>query len=339
MELIKEMREGKETALARLISLVERNDPQAPDIMRAIQPLLGNAYTIGITGPPGAGKSSLTNKLTQQLREQGFTVGIIAIDPSSPFTGGAVLGDRVRMEDHYLDPGVFIRSLASRGSHGGLAEATKDAIKILDASGKDFIIVETVGVGQTELDVIQAVDTVAVVLVPEGGDAIQMLKAGLMEIADTFVVNKADRDGAPQIVTSLKSILHLKYSTSGNITRRESATDEIWEVPVCATQGMSGEGVDEMLASINKHRDFITRTGELDRRRRERRREDLMSKLQFLMRDTLQTACADSGDIGEIVERVVTGVDASHSVIKELLPLTLDYMRNQSKNISTGVTS
>jgi len=333
------MREGKETALARLISLVERNDPQAPDIMRAIQPLLGNAYTIGITGPPGAGKSSLTNKLTQQLREQGFTVGIIAIDPSSPFTGGAVLGDRVRMEDHYLDPGVFIRSLASRGSHGGLAEATKDAIKILDASGKDFIIVETVGVGQTELDVIQAVDTVAVVLVPEGGDAIQMLKAGLMEIADTFVVNKADRDGAPQIVTSLKSILHLKYSTSGKITRRESATDEIWEVPVCATQGMSGEGVDEMLASINKHRDFITRTGELDRRRRERRREDLMSKLQFLMRDTLQTACADSGDIGEIVERVVTGVDASHSVIKELLPLTLDYMRNQSKNISTGVTS
>jgi len=297
VELIKEMREGKETALARLISLVERNDPQAPDIMRAIQPLLGNAYTIGITGPPGAGKSSLTNKLTQQLREQGFTVGIIAIDPSSPFTGGAVLGDRVRMEDHYLDPGVFIRSLASRGSHGGLAEATKDAIKILDASGKDFIIVETVGVGQTELDVIQAVDTVAVVLVPEGGDAIQMLKAGLMEIADTFVVNKADRDGAPQIVTSLKSILHLKYC------------------------------------------DFITRTGELDRRRRERRREDLMSKLQFLMRDTLQTACADSGDIGEIVERVVTGVDASHSVIKELLPLTLDYMRNQSKNISTGVTS
>lgn len=334
MELIKKMLDGKEAALARLISLVERNDPQVPEIMQTIQPLLGKAYTIGITGPPGAGKSSLTNQLTKRLREQGFTVGIVAIDPSSPFTGGAVLGDRVRMEEHYLDPGVFIRSLASRGSHGGLAQATKDAIKILDASGKDFIIVETVGVGQTELDVIQTVDTVSVVLVPEGGDAIQMLKAGLMEIADTFVVNKADRDGAPQIVTSLKSILHLKYSTSGNITRRDSATDEVWEVPVCPTQGMSGEGVDDMLAWINKHRAFIERTGELERRRKERRREDLLSKLQFLMRDTLEIACRDSGEIGDLVERVVTGADASHTVIKDLLPLTLDYMKNQSNKIS-----
>ncbi len=333
IELIDNMRAGKEAALARLISLAERNDPQLSDVMQNIQPQLGNAYTIGITGPPGAGKSSLTNQLTQQLRQQGYTVGIIAIDPSSPFTGGAVLGDRVRMEDHYLDPGVFIRSMASRGSHGGLARAAKDAIKILDASGKDFILVETVGVGQTELDVMQTVDTVAVVLVPEGGDAIQMLKAGLMEIADLFVVNKADRDGAPQIVSALKSILHLKYTTSGNITKRESAGDEVWEVPVVATQGISGEGVGEMLARINRHREFIQASGELEHRRKQRRREDLLSQLQYLMRETLEQACEESDDIHTLVNRVVAGDDASHAVIGKLLPLTLDYMQNQSKKL------
>ena len=330
MELIEKMRNGSEAALARLISLAERNDPKVPEIMQTIQPMLGNAYAIGITGPPGAGKSSLTNQLTQHLREQNFTVGIIAIDPSSPFTGGAVLGDRVRMEEHYLDPDVYIRSMASRGSHGGLARATKDAIKILDASGKDFILVETVGVGQTELDVMQTVDTVCVVLVPEGGDAIQMLKAGLMEIADIFVVNKADRDGAPQVVTALKSILHLKYSTSGQFSRRENASQAIWEVPVCPTQGISGEGVSKMLNTINAHKDFIQQSGELDRRRKERRKEDLLSQLQHLMRETLVTACEQSEEINDLMKKVENGVDAGHAVIEDLLPLTLNFMLNQS---------
>ncbi|MBV1883258.1 MAG: methylmalonyl Co-A mutase-associated GTPase MeaB [Pseudomonadales bacterium] len=326
MELIDKMRSGNEAALARLISLAERNDSKNPEVMQAIQPLLGNAFTIGITGPPGAGKSSLTNRLTQLLREQGFTVGIIAIDPSSPFSGGAVLGDRVRMEEHYLDPGVYIRSMASRGSHGGLARATKDAIKILDAAGKDFILVETVGVGQTELDVMQTVDTVCVVLVPEGGDAIQMLKAGLMEIADLFAVNKSDRDGAPQVVSALKSILHLKYSTSGQFSQRKNAGQEIWEVPVCPTQGISGEGVLNLLETIRQHQTFIKQSGELDRRRKERRKEDLLSQLQHSMRETLEVACVQSDEIRTLMNKVENGTEASHGVIHKLLPLTLNFM-------------
>ncbi|HEV8713889.1 MAG TPA: methylmalonyl Co-A mutase-associated GTPase MeaB, partial [Candidatus Binatia bacterium] len=202
-QLLEKMAAGNEVALARLMTLVERDGSEVGAILAAIAPKLGNAFTIGITGPPGAGKSSVVDRLAALMRQAGKTVGVVAVDPSSPFSGGALLGDRIRMSQHYLDKGVFIRSMATRGSHGGMARATKDVIKLLDASGRDYVLVETVGVGQTELDVMGTTDTVIVILVPEAGDGVQVMKAGLMEIADIFVVNKADRDGANRMLTEL----------------------------------------------------------------------------------------------------------------------------------------
>src|SRR4030043_2407967 len=207
-ELVEEMLAGNVLSLARLITRVERDGADVPRIMKQIYPKLGKAYCAGITGPPGSGKSTIVDRLTAVMRQDCLSVGIIAADPTSPFTGGAVLGDRIRMQQHYLDEGGFIRSMATRGSHGGLPRATGGVIKLLDAFGKHFIVVETVGVGQTELDIMQNADTVVVALVPEAGDTIQTMKAGLMEIADIFAVNKADRPGADYLVGELMSMLH-----------------------------------------------------------------------------------------------------------------------------------
>ncbi|MDP6783417.1 MAG: methylmalonyl Co-A mutase-associated GTPase MeaB, partial [Dehalococcoidia bacterium] len=216
MDLVERMLAGGQQPLARLITLVERESTEVPQIMKLIQPHLGKAHIIGITGPPGAGKSTMVDKLTAQIRKRGATVGIVAVDPTSPFSGGAVLGDRIRMQQHYLDEGVFIRSMATRGSHGGLPHTTRGVVKLMDAFGKDFILVETVGVGQTELDIMEAADSVVVVLVPEAGDTIQTLKAGLLEIADIFVVNKADREGANYMVTELMAMLRLYSPQKGS---------------------------------------------------------------------------------------------------------------------------
>ena len=217
-------------------------------ILSRIHRHCGRAYTIGVTGPPGAGKSTLVDHLIGKLRAAGHCVGIVAIDPSSPFSGGAVLGDRIRMQGHYLDEQVFIRSLSTRGSHGGLARATRNVAQLLDAFGKDFIIIETVGVGQTELDVMRIADTTVVVLVPEAGDTVQTMKAGLLEIADIFVVNKADREGAGRIAAELEMMLQLR-----------AAAD--WTVPVLPTEGTTGKGVDALLAAVLRHRDFLVRSG------------------------------------------------------------------------------
>src|SRR5947209_8431491 len=198
---------GDRVALARLMTLVENRAPGLPALMSRLHPHTGGAHVIGVTGPPGAGKSTLTDRITARLRAAGHRVGIVAVDPTSPFSGGAVLGDRIRMQAHFLDPGVFIRSLASRGSHGGVARPTRDVIRLLDAYGMDRVLVETVGVGQTELDVMRLADTTVVVLVPEAGDAVQVMKAGLLEIADLFLVNKADREGALGPSTAAQRIL------------------------------------------------------------------------------------------------------------------------------------
>jgi LAO/AO transport system kinase len=265
--LVERMLGGDRLALARLITHVENRTAAVPEVMRAAWRAGGKAYVIGITGPPGAGKSTVVDRLTALLRGREQTVGIVAVDPSSPFSGGAVLGDRIRMQSHALDPGVFIRSMATRGAFGGLARATGDVIRLLAAFGFDWILIETVGVGQTELDIMKLADTTVVILVPESGDAIQTMKAGLMEAADVFVVNKADRSGAPALMAELKFAAHLAGQSP---TARR---DVEWEAPVLATEAQHGTGIAELLAAVERHRDALAASGALTERRRARRRD------------------------------------------------------------------
>ncbi len=259
-QLLKSFTNHDRSALARLITRVENRSPDASAIIERIYPMAGHAHVVGITGAPGAGKSTLVNRLIAEYRAAGKTIAILAIDPSSPFSGGAVLGDRVRMTDHYKDSQVYIRSLASRGSHGGLSRAAREIVKLLDAFGHDVIIIETVGVGQTELSIMDLADTTVVVTVPEGGDSVQVMKAGLNEIADIFVVNKADREGADRVKAELQLNVHLR---SGNG----------WRPPVLMTQAASGEGIAPLLAAIERHRSYLAEhvdeAHEAERRRRE----------------------------------------------------------------------
>lgn len=258
-------RAGDRRALARLLTSIERGDEASHALNREVFGQVGRAATVGITGAPGAGKSTLTSATVAAARARGERVAVLAIDPSSPFSGGALLGDRTRMNDHALDDGVFIRSMATRGHLGGLALATREAIRLLDAVGFPWVLVETVGVGQVEVEVAGAADTTVVVVNPGWGDSVQANKAGLMEIADVFVVNKADRPGASQTVHDLQSMLDLtRGSGPGG-----------WRPPVVAAVGTTGEGVDDLWAAIAAHREHLCATGELERRREQRLREEL----------------------------------------------------------------
>lgn len=257
--VIEDLLQGKRKAIARAISIVENGSRDSTEILRSLFSHTGKAYRVGVTGPPGAGKSTLTNKLARHYRLKGLTIGIIAVDPTSPFTGGALLGDRVRMTDVELDDSVFIRSMASRGSLGGLSRKAKEAADVLDAAGFDMILLETVGVGQSELDIAGAADTTVVVLVPESGDGIQAMKAGLMEIADFFVLNKSDRPGADQAIMSIKMILGFR------------AHDEhSWLPDVVKTQANEGKGVEEIANLIAKHKNWLETSGGLAQKRRTR---------------------------------------------------------------------
>jgi LAO/AO transport system kinase len=304
---------GDRLALARLITRVENRMPGVAEIMRSVQPRLGRAHVLGVTGPPGAGKSTLVDRLTARLRAERSSVGVIAVDPSSPFTGGAVLGDRIRMQAHTLDPDVFIRSMATRGSLGGLAAATGDVIKLMDAFGFPWVLIETVGVGQTELDIIRQADTTVVTLVPESGDAIQAMKAGLMEVADIFVVNKADRDGAHALMAELRFSVHLHYSSS------VSAKDIDWEIPVLAAQATNDVGVAELLAEVKRHRRALEEAGALEKRRQARRRAELRTLLVEEFAERVMAAVERDPELVAVIDAVAGGTLDAYSGVERIL--------------------
>jgi LAO/AO transport system kinase len=306
-DLVKGMLAGKEQALARLITLIERESPEVPLIMSKIYPKLGKSYVVGVTGPPGGGKSSLVDRITTKMRADDKSVGIIACDPSSPFSGGAVLGDRIRMQQHYLDKEVFIRSMATRESRGGLSPTTKEVAKLMDAFGKNFVLVETVGVGQTELDIMDAADTVIVVLVPEAGDAIQAMKAGILEIADIFVVNKADREGAETVADDLRQMLRL------------NPKHEWWEVPVLTTQAVNDVGIDELYTQIKNHHQALEDNGQMVLRRQNQRKAEFLEVVERTISERILALIRKDKSLTAALEKILKGDMDPYTATDELL--------------------
>jgi LAO/AO transport system kinase len=285
---------GDRSATARLLSMIERGGPDAREVGRLAYPMSGRGYTVGLTGAPGAGKSTLTSATIGHLRSLDLEVAVLAIDPSSPFTGGAILGDRVRMQDHALDPGVFIRSMATRGHLGGLSLATPEAVRLLDAVGKRWLIVETVGVGQVEVEIAGKADTTVVVVNPGWGDSVQANKAGLMEVADVFVINKADRPGAEQTRRDLEQMLDLSELGSHD-----------WRPPIVATVATGKDGIDEFWGAVTAHRAHCEQSGELERRRSFRRRSELSEIITERLRERAREIC--TGDRWEQITAEVIG--------------------------------
>ncbi|MBO8168767.1 MAG: methylmalonyl Co-A mutase-associated GTPase MeaB [Thermoanaerobacteraceae bacterium] len=293
MKLAEDLLAGNRRALAKAITVVENGTEGKKELLAKIYPHTGNAYVVGITGSPGAGKSSLVDRLTEHIRKHyGLTVGIIAVDPTSPFSGGALLGDRIRMQDHVLDEGVFIRSMGTRGSLGGLSRATKEVIKVLDASGMDIILVETVGVGQSELDIMNAADTTVVVLTPGAGDIIQTLKAGIMEIADVFAVNKADLEGADRTVTEVESMLELDKERD-------------WTPPVVPVISLHNKGLDQLYQAILKHKEYLTESGQLAVHRQQRLKSEVVEVVLEQLKQKITREFKESGNFEETLEKVV----------------------------------
>ena len=290
--LAQRLLDGDRRALARGISLVENDDPEGWALVREIYPRTGRAAVLGFTGPPGAGKSTLLAALTKYERARDRTVAVLSIDPSSPFTQGALLGDRIRLSDHFLDPGVYIRSMASRGALGGLSEAALQAALLMDAAGRDVILLETVGVGQAEVDIIDHADSVVLVLMPGSGDSIQALKAGVMEIPDVIVVNKADHPLTDTMVREIKNVLAL-------------GPQKGWRVPILKTEAVRGEGVEELAAKLAEHQAYIEAEGTLSERRRRNLMNEVIGIAAYRMRRELEASVRDDPDVQELLDKVV----------------------------------
>jgi len=300
------VRTGDTRALARAISLVENGDPLAYDLVRDIYPETGRTYAVGITGPPGVGKSSLISTLIGHIREQDRTVGVISVDPSSPFTQGALLGDRIRLSDHFLDPGVFIRSMGTRGHLGGLAETTLQALLILDAAGKELVFLETVGTGQSEVEVIGIADTVVLVLMPGSGDSVQALKAGIMEIPDVIAINKMDHPAAKTMLKEVRSILSLD---------RESS----WKPPIVLTEATRGENVEELWGKIEEHRAYLESEGRLEERRRKNLAGEVFAVASGRAKAHLQQAVSNDPELGRLLDEVQRRELDPLTAVKEIM--------------------
>jgi GTPase len=300
------VRAGDRRALARAITLVENSEPLAYEVVRDVYPDTGSAYVVGVTGPPGVGKSSLIAALIRHVRPHGTTLGVISVDPSSPFSKGALLGDRIRLSDHFLDPGVFIRSMGTRGHLGGLAEATLQAMLVLDAAGKDLVFVETVGAGQSEVEVIGVADTVLLVLMPGSGDSIQALKAGIMEIPDVIAINKKDHPMAKTMLNEVRSILTLDK-------------ERAWKPPIVLTEAVTGEGVPELWEKVEEHRRHLEETGLLDGRRRDNLRGEVFELASARAKDHLERSVHGDAELERLLEQVHRRELDPLSAVKEIM--------------------
>jgi LAO/AO transport system kinase len=308
-ELVEGIRGGDRRALARAITLVESSDPLAYELIRELYPETGNAYAVGVTGPPGVGKSSLVSALVRLVRTDDTSVGVVSVDPSSPFTQGALLGDRIRLADHFLDPEVFIRSMGTRGHLGGIAEATLQAALVLDAAGKDLLFLETAGTGQSEVEVITIADTVLLVLMPGSGDSIQALKAGIMEIPDVIAVNKSDHPAAKTMVNDVRSVLALD-------------TDADWSPPIVLTEAVRGEGVEELWAGVRDHRTHLEATGALAERRARNLAGEVFAVASARAKARLEEAVAEDGELqrllGEVQRRELDPLTAVREIMEKV---------------------
>lgn len=306
MDIEKRILEKDKRAAARLITLIENKDQEALEILKRLYSKSGNAYIVGITGPPGAGKSTLTDKLVKALRKQGKTVAIIAVDPTSPFTGGAILGDRVRMNDLNTDPGVFIRSMGARGHLGGISEATSAAVKVLDIYGSDYIFVETVGVGQSEIDIVKNCDTTLMVMVPGLGDDIQAIKAGVMEIGDVFAVNKSDRDGAKRTAREIDMMLDFNK-------------DAEWRPPVKMVVAVENQGVEELLEAIHEHKAYMVTSGKYEKRRTENAKSEVVELVKERVEEAILNKSNREDHLDLYSEKIAKRQMDPYTVVEEIL--------------------